>query len=147
MFTLIGLIQVFVMFPAGVVGDRIGKKRIILFGSLIAAIFSGAISLTTDLYVLLVIVSIYTFGRSLARPLFPAIISSLTAKENRGKGMGIYTLAQNLSFALGSTVGGYVSEVWGREIPFILAAVVGLVGIVIIILLVNDGEMVNPTAG
>jgi len=88
--------------------------------------------------VLVVIIIIYTFGRSIARPLFPAIISTLTEKETRVKGMGIYTLAQNLAFALGSSVGGFVSGVWGREYPFFMAAIVGLLGLGIMIFFVDE---------
>lgn len=138
LFTIIGAIQVIFMFPAGVFGDRIGKKKIMLLGCGIAALFSGIIPLSPNYAVLITIIVIYTFGRSIARPQFPAVISMLTRKETRGKGMGIYTLAQNLAFALGSTAGGYVSGLWGREYPFYLAAVVGLAGLVIIVLFVEE---------
>jgi multidrug resistance protein len=138
LFTLIGTIQVVFMFPAGVFGDRMGKKRLMIIGSAIAALFSAFIPLSPTFGVLVGVIIIYTFGRSIARPLFPAIISSLTEKENRGKGMGIYTLAQNLAFALGSTFGGFVSGMWGREYPFFMAAVVGLLGLVIMIMFVDE---------
>lgn len=140
LFTLIGTIQVLIMFPAGVFGDRIGKKRLMIYGSLIAAYFSGMIPLAPSFSILIVVIIVYTFGRSIARPLFPAIISTLTEKENRGKGMGIYTLAQNLAFALGSSAGGYVSGVWGREYPFYMAAIVGILGLAIIAAFVEDIE-------
>jgi len=143
LFTLIGIIQVIIMFPAGVAGDRMGKKKIILLGSTIAMIFSFMIPLASGFLVLLVIVGIYTIGRSLARPLFPAIITSLTLKKNRGKGMGIYTLSQNLAFALGSTAGGYVSYTWGREYPFYLTGAVGLIGLLIIVVFVRESQTRN----
>ncbi len=139
-FTIIGIIQVLFMFPAGVFGDSIGKKRIILVGSIIAAVFSGFVAVANSLWVLMIIIVLYTFGRSIARPLFPAIITSLTKKENRGKGMGIYTFAQNVAFASGSTLGGYVSGLWGREIPFILASGIGVVGIGLIARYVTESD-------
>ena len=138
-FAVIGLMQVIFMFPAGSLADRVGKKKIIITGSLMAALFSGAIVLAVDFPSLILIIALYTIGRSLARPLFPAIISSLTTKENRGKGMGIYTLAQNLSFATGAIASGYISEFMGREYPFLLACVIGLLGTVIILVTVKEG--------
>lgn len=140
LFTVIGVIQVLFMFPAGVFGDRIGKKRIILVGSIIAAVFSGLIAFTDTFVILLVIIVFYTIGRSIARPLIPAIISSLTEKENRGKGMGLYTFVQNVAFAVGSTAGGYVSQVCGREFPFLMASGVGLAGIAVFALYVSDSD-------
>ena len=138
-FAVIGLMQAIFMFPAGSLADRVGKKKIIITGSLMAALFSGAIVLAVDFLTLILIIALYTIGRSLARPLFPAIISSLTAKENRGKGMGIYTLAQNLSFATGAMASGYISEFMGREYPFLLAGVIGLLGTGIILVTVKEG--------
>ncbi len=137
-FTLMGVVQAVFMFPAGVFGDRLGRRNLIIVGCLISAIFSGLIPFSSNLYVLLVIVCIYTFGRSIARPLFPAMISAMTMKETRGKGLGVYTMAQNLAFASGATAGGYVSEIWGREYPFYLAAIVGLLGTLILFLSVNE---------
>jgi len=139
-FAMIGFVQVVFMFPAGSLADRVGKKKLIIAGSLIAALFSGAIVLAVDFWTLIIIVALYTLGRSIARPLFPAIISSLTAKENRGKGMGIYTLAQNLSFATGAMSSGYISEFMGRDYPFLLAAVIGFLGVLIIAATVKKGD-------
>ena len=115
----------------------------ILVGSIIAAVFSGLIAFTATFALLLVIIIFYTIGRSIARPLIPAIISSLTAKENRGKGMGLYTFVQNVAFAVGSTAGGYVSQVFGREFPFLMASGVGLAGIAVFALYVSDSDTIG----
>lgn len=140
LFTVMGIVQMIFMFPSGSLGDRIGRKKMIVAGSIISAIFSGAIVLALGFYSLVFIIIFYTIGRSIARPSIPALVTSLTPKRNRGKGMGIYTFFQNLAWAGGSFVSGIISDLYGRQYPFVFALVVGLLGAVIIILTVEEPD-------
>ncbi len=140
LFTIMGLVQVVVMFPAGVLADNKGKKNVLLMGALLASLFGGSIALAWGFLSLIVLVAVYTLGRSMARPVFPAMISSLSSIQNRGKAMGIYTFAQNTAFALGSVASGYISMEVGRRWPFIFAMGMGMVGFLIILLGVRKGE-------
>jgi len=128
LFTLIGIVQVFIMFPAGSLSDRIGRKKLILTGIIFSAIFSGVIGLSTGFLFLMFAVGMYTVGRALARPSFPAFVSSLSLKEHRGKMMGVYNFAQNAAFATGSFLGGAVADLMGLRWPFFMAMVVGVGG-------------------
>ncbi len=143
-FALMGLVQALVMFPAGSLGDRIGKTKILLVGSFTAAVFCSFLGTAQSFLLLLMLVAFYVLGRSMVQPLFPAIISSLTAKETRGRAMGIYTLAQNLAFFLGSGTGGYVSQEYGREFTFPMAGVVGLIGALILLVTVKEYRLLPP---
>ncbi len=140
-FTIIGAVQVVFMFPSGTLSDRIGKKKMIVSGSLMASVFIGAIIFAVGYYTLALIIIFYTIGRSLARPSIPALVTSLTPKENRGKGMGIYTFFQNMAWAGGSFVSGMISDTFGRKYPFIFAFFVGIVGTVIIYYFVTEPEV------
>ena len=138
MFTAMGIIQVLFMFPAGSLADRVGHKKMILTGSLISSVFCGVIAIATGFYSLLFIVILYTMGRSIARPSFPAFVTSLTPTQHRGKGMGIYTFAQNLSWAFGSVASGIIADSMGLRFPFVVALVIGLIGVGILLFTVDD---------
>jgi DHA1 family multidrug resistance protein-like MFS transporter len=138
LFTIMGFVQVIVMFPAGVLADSLGKKKMMLLGMAFAALFSGLVIITQDFVTVLIIVALFTLGRSIARPIFPAVISSLTSMRHRGKAMGLYTLAQNLAFALGSSTSGYLAQGYGRTVPFIAAMCVGLLGLFTVLLFVAE---------
>ncbi|MFW6064055.1 MAG: MFS transporter, partial [Candidatus Natronoplasma sp.] len=127
-FTLIGSVQFLIMFPAGSLSDRIGRKKLILSGATVSAVFSGLIGLSTGFLFLLFATGLYTVGRALARPSFPAFVSSLSLKENRGKMMGVYNFAQNAAFATGSFLGGAVADMMGLRWPFFVAMFVGISG-------------------
>ncbi|MFO8110015.1 MAG: MFS transporter [Thermoplasmata archaeon] len=139
-FTLIGIVQMIFMFPAGTLSDRIGRKTLIVAGGLISSVFAGIIGLSTSYIFIMSAVSLYTLGRALARPSFPAFVTSLTPTRHRGKGMGVYNFAQNLAFASGSFLSGVIADMAGLRTPFFIALVVGLFGVLIIYILVDEPD-------
>jgi len=139
-FTLIGAVQVIIMFPAGSLSDRIGRKKLILTGAIFSAVFSGVIGLSTGFLFLMFAVGMYTVGRALARPSFPAFVSSLSSIEHRGKMMGVYNFAQNAAFATGSFLGGAVADWMGLRWPFFVAMAVGIGGAFFIAFTVKEPD-------
>ncbi|MFW6196075.1 MAG: MFS transporter [Thermoplasmatota archaeon] len=139
-FTLIGVVQAIVMFPAGSLSDRIGRKTLIVVGGVFSSLFAGVIGLSTSYIFIMAAVSVYTLGRAMARPSFPAFVSSLTPTKHRGKGMGVYNFAQNLAFASGSFLSGYIADMVGLRIPFFFALIVGMIGVLFIYLTVEEPE-------
>lgn len=141
-FTLIGIVQALIMFPAGSLSDRIGRKTLIVVGGVFSSIFAGVIGLSTSFIFIMGAVGFYTLGRALARPSFPAFVSSLTPKRHRGKGMGVYNFAQNLAFASGSFLSGVIADMAGLRIPFFVALFVGLLGVLFIHITVDEPDFI-----
>ncbi len=141
-FTLIGLVQMVIMFPAGSLSDRIGRKKLIIAGGIISSIFAGVIGLSMSFIFIMIAVGFYTLGRALARPSFPAFVSSLTPTRHRGKGMGVYNFAQNLAFASGSFLSGVIADIANLRLPFFIALIVGLVGILFIYFMVEEPDFI-----
>ncbi len=141
-FTLIGLVQMVIMFPAGSLSDRIGRKKLIIVGGIISSIFAGVIGLSMSFIFIMGAVAFYTFGRALARPSFPAFVSSLTPTRHRGKGMGVYNFAQNLAFASGSFLSGVIADLANLRLPFFIALVVGMIGILFIFFMVEEPDFI-----
>ncbi len=141
-FTLIGIVQALIMFPAGSLSDRIGRKTLIVVGGVFSSIFAGVIGLSTTFMFIMGAVGFYTLGRALARPSFPAFVSSLTPTRHRGKGMGVYNFAQNLAFASGSFLSGVIADMAGLRIPFFVALFVGLLGVLFIQITVDEPDFI-----
>ncbi len=141
-FTLIGIVQASIMFPAGSLSDRIGRKTLIVVGGVFSSIFAGVIGLSTTFMFIMGAVGFYTLGRALARPSFPAFVSSLTPTRHRGKGMGVYNFAQNLAFASGSFLSGVIADMAGLRIPFFVALFVGLLGVLFIQITVDEPDFI-----
>ncbi len=140
LFTVMGVVQMLFMFPSGCIGDRVGHKKMIVLGAFIAAIFAGMIILAVGFYSIIFMVAIYTMGRSISKPSIPALVTSLTPINKRGRGMGIYTFFENLAWAGGSVTSGMISDLFGKEYPFIFALIVGIVGTLIIMVTVVEPD-------
>ncbi len=141
-FTLIGIVQMIIMFPAGSLSDRIGRKTLIVMGGMISSLFAGFIGLSISYLFIMGAVAGYTFGRALARPSFPAFVSSLTPTRHRGKGMGVYNFAQNLAFASGAFLSGVIADMAGLRFPFFIALVVGMFGTIFIFIMVEEPDFI-----
>lgn len=140
MFTLMGMMQMIFMFPSGSLSDRAGRKRLIVIGCILSSVFAGVIGLSTGYAFILGAVAFYTLGRSMAMPSFTAFVSSLTPTRHRGKGMGTYNFAQNLAFATGSFLSGVIADLAGLRTPFVVALVVGLLGVSLITVMVQEPD-------
>ncbi len=140
LFTVMGVVQMVFMFPSGCIADRVGHKKMIVIGAFIAAVFAGLIVLAVGFYSIIFIVAIYTMGRSISKPSIPALVTSLTPISKRGRGMGIYTFFENFAWAGGSIASGMISDLFGKQYPFIFAMIIGIIGTVIIIVTVVEPD-------
>jgi len=77
-------------------------------------------------------------GRATINPSIIAMFSSVVPASNRGKGMGIFNSFQNVGLVVGAAVGGFLFEISSTETPFIACTIVGLLGVVLVLLMVNE---------
>jgi DHA1 family multidrug resistance protein-like MFS transporter len=117
----------------GVFTDRFNKKLML----------AGSILLTTILYSLYPLADTFLFfvvlefakTSILSAYSIPvkALVAELLPVEGRGRAYGRYTMVISLGGILSPLIGGYLSEVAGYSLPFYLAAVTGLIGIVAVL--------------
>ncbi|MDQ3021215.1 MAG: MFS transporter [Bacteroidota bacterium] len=110
----------------GSLSDRYGRKPILvmsLFGSvisylLLAMVFSGFILSTILLLVARAFAGVFAANISAAQ----AVISDITAPEERTKGIGLISAAFSLGFVFGPAIGGVLSEKFGFGFPVFVSA-------------------------
>ena len=109
-------------FPAGYLGDRVGKKRILIFCTL----GWGLASLGTSLVSSFAWLFILRFVTGLAEGTYFSndrpVIAHYTPKEKLGTGQGISFVGLGLGMCLGIVLAGWISEMWGWRWVFILFA-------------------------
>jgi MFS family permease len=106
-------------FPAGILGDRLGRKPVLCLGilswSILCILTSMAYSLTV-LFLLRLLTGLAEgsyFGND------RAIISSFTPKERWGIAQGVSMTGAGIGNFLGFFLGGLVAEAWGWRYIFI----------------------------
>ncbi|MEZ4680630.1 MAG: MFS transporter [Caldilineaceae bacterium] len=127
MFALRGLASAAARIPTGLMADRI-SGRILMIGGLCSAV---VIMVTLALSRAPLLITVLLIADGIAYGLFLTAgqthVTALAAEGDRGRAMGIYTMAGSIGSAAGPVLMGIVAEWFGLAIVFPIAAVVALV--------------------
>ncbi len=116
-----------IQIPAGHFGDRIGRKKIIIAGTVLwslTSIFTGLAQNFLQIFGFRLMTGLGQgtyFGND--RP----IISSNTPKEKMGLGQGLSLTGMCVGMTLAIGLGGYLAQIFGWRITFIIIAVPALI--------------------
>jgi DHA1 family solute carrier family 18 vesicular amine transporter 1/2 len=128
LFASFGVTLLAVSIPIGAISDRLGRKRPLVLGMIVLAastlIFANAGSL------------VWLFAARLLQGAADAItwgvgfalVADLYGAEERGRIMGFVMSGSNLGFILGPSIGGWLYEIGGPQVPFVLVTALAVVG-------------------
>jgi DHA2 family integral membrane protein (MFS transporter) len=124
------------LFTAGLLGDRLGRKKILLFGMLVFGAGSVLSALSDSSGQLIAFRAVMGFGGAFILPATLAIIMNVFEREEQPKAIGIWTSVVGFAIALGPIAGGILLQHfwWGSvflvNVPIVVAAVIAMVVIV-----------------
>ncbi|MFI6511475.1 MFS transporter [Streptosporangium sp. NPDC050855] len=124
------------LFTFGVIGDRTGRKRMLLIGMVLFGLASLASAYAQDPMQLIVARAFMGIGGAAIMPATLAIISNVFPPEERGKAIGIWAAGVGLAVAIGPITGGLLIEHfwWGSvflvNLPIVAVSMV-LIGLVV----------------
>ncbi|CAI8836450.1 MFS transporter [Bacillus pseudomycoides] len=122
---------------AGKVSDKYGEGIIIIpaLFTLIAALL--VLAMTNGIVGLVITAILYGIGFGSAQPALQVAMIRLTSPEKRGIANATFFTAFDLGIGLGSILLGFVSQLMGYQMLFIVCAVSGFVSLLIFILFVK----------
>jgi len=131
-----GLTQAILMIPFGMASDRIGRKKVIIFGLLVFALGSFVAATATDIYWTI-------FGRALQgagaiSAAVTAMLADLTREEHRTKAMALVGSTIGLAFAVSLVAGPALNRVIGVPGIFALTGILALAAIWVVKVWVPD---------
>jgi len=91
---------------AGKLGDRVGRRRLILAGLALFGLSSAAAALSTDLPALFAFRALQAVSGAVALPNGSALLRAVIPAERRGAGFGLISSATSLAAAAGPPLGG-----------------------------------------
>ena len=124
------------LFTAGLLGDRLGRKKVLLFGMLVFGAGSVLSSLADSPGQLVAFRAVMGFGGAFILPATLAIIMNVFEREEQPKAIGIWTGSVGFAIAMGPIAGGILLEHfwWGSvflvNVPIVIAAIIAMVAIV-----------------
>lgn len=113
--------------PAGIVGDRIGKARLLIWGLLGMAAALVLASTAQTYEMLLVAQGIMGISGSTYHPAGMAMLSDTETKETEGKAMGVFGLGGMIGVASAPIIIGGLASVIGWRTALAVAAALGFV--------------------
>ena len=99
-----------VMLPAGVVGDRLGRKRLLLAGLAVFLAASVGCALSVSAGELIAARALMGLGAAIVFPLSLAVVSAAFGDDERPKAIGILTAAVAAGLPLGPVLGGLLLQ-------------------------------------
>lgn len=142
------------LFTWGVLGDRFGRKRILLVGLAVFGVASALCAFAASPEQLITFRALMGIGGASVMPITLSIITVIFPPQERGKAIGMWAAAVGGAVALGPVLGGLLLEHpsvfswltnndWGGvffiNVPIVLIGIIGIVALV--------PETRNPTPG
>ncbi len=131
----------------GQLGDRYGRRRILLAGLLLFGIGSVMSGLSWNMLSLISFRLVQGIGGAAIFPNALTIGTGLFPKHERGKAMGIWAMGVSLGSVTGPTLGGFVVQLLGWRSVFFVNVAFILVSLVSIFTVVRMVEQTDDSEG
>jgi MFS transporter, DHA2 family, multidrug resistance protein len=126
------LVLAAMILPAGMLGDRFGRKRILIGALVLFGASSAACAYATSTGALITARVVLGIGAAAVFPLALSVIPVLFAPEERRRAITVISSATMISFPIGPIVGGYLLDHfwWGSvfliNVPIVVIAVIAV---------------------
>ncbi|MEU8970818.1 MFS transporter [Streptomyces monashensis] len=126
------------MLPAGLLGDRFGRRRMLITG--LALFLAGSLvgALASDVNWVVAARAFMGVGGALVTPLALSVLPSLFGADERAKAVGIISAASALGLPLGPIIGGWLlNHFWWGSV-FLVNVPMAAIGIAACVLLLPE---------
>ena len=132
------------LITGGVLGDRLGRKRMLLFGMAAFGVTSALCSFAGSPTTLILFRALMGIGAAAVQPQTLSIIQNVFEPSERPKAIGIWAGASGMAIALGPIAGGLLLKYFWWGSIFLVNVPIVIVGLVAIFVLVPDSKDPRP---
>lgn len=124
------IIYALAAFPLGIIGDRIGLKKMFVTGLLLFVFVYAGMAFSNNLYFFYVLFFVYGLYAAATEGVSKAWISSITKQSDTATAIGTYTGFQSICTMLSSIITGWVWFQFGAVPAFLSTAIIGFIVVV-----------------
>ena len=117
-------------YPAGIIADKLGLKKVFLSGLLIFAVVYTGFAFNNNLIVFIILFALYGLYAAATEGISKAWISNIVDKSETATAIGTYTGFQSIAALLASSICGLLWFNFGGLATFLITAGVTLLVII-----------------
>lgn len=125
--------------PAGILSDKIGRERLIIFGYLLYSILYFGFGRTNSISMLVMLFALYGLYSAATDGVQKALVSDLIPKEKRGTGLGIYNSLVGITLLPASVIAGLLYDKVNNSVPFYYGSIMALIAALLMIAFYRKG--------
>ncbi|SFE99595.1 MFS transporter, DHA2 family, integral membrane protein [Actinacidiphila alni] len=132
------------LFTAGLLGDRLGRKKVLLFGMIVFGAGSALSAFSGSAGQLIGYRAVMGLGGAFIMPATLAIIMNVFERKEQPKAIGIWTGVVGLAIAIGPITGGALLEHFWWGSVFLINVPIVVVALIAMFILVPDSRDPRP---
>jgi PPP family 3-phenylpropionic acid transporter len=138
LFTIYGLTVMLTSVPMGMLADRVGKKKLMIFGCMVSGVAMTGMAFSSSYAGLMFFVITSGLGMATFSPAALGMIAEVVSSRRQGTAMGIYgAFGENIGIIAGSSLGGFMWSAWGPQFTFLTGAIAAALGFAICLSLIK----------
>lgn len=132
------------LFTAGLLGDRLGRKKVLLAGLVVFGIGSVLAAVSGSPGQLIAFRAVMGLGGALVMPATLAILMNVFERDEQPKAIGIWAGGVGLAIAIGPIAGGLLLDHFWWGSVFLVNVPIVLIALVVMAVLVPDSKDPRP---
>jgi len=118
MYLIFNSVSVVFSVPAGILSDRIGRERLIIFGYLLYAAVYFGFGAADRKSLIVLLFALYGIYSAVTDGVQKALVSDLTDRNKRGTALGLYNSILGMTLLPASVIAGVMYDHIGSRAPF-----------------------------
>lgn len=132
------LVYALCAFPIGILADKIGLKKMFVFGLSLFAIVYFGMAFSTDIYTIALLFFIYGVYASATEGISKAWISNISERKDTATAIGTYSGFQSICTMLASSLTGLIWYQFGATTTFFITAIMTLIVMLYFMITTNE---------
>src|SRR6478736_796830 len=132
------------LFTSGLLGDRVGRKKVLLFGIVVFGIGSALAAMSGSPGEPITYRAVMGFGAAFVMPATLAVLMNVFEREEQPKAIGIWAGSVGLAIAIGPITGGLLLEHFWWGSIFLVNVPVVVIALIAMAVLVPDSRDPKP---
>ncbi|MDO8578854.1 MAG: MFS transporter, partial [Dehalococcoidales bacterium] len=138
MLVLFNIVYALTAWPAGILSDRVGRKRLIILGWSIYALIYLGFALASNVWQTWLLFAGYGIYYGAFQGVGKAFVADLVPAERRGTAYGLYNGVMSLFLLPASLMAGWLWDAFNPEVPFYLGAALSFIAMLGVVFLVKE---------